>query len=86
MKITLSNLSTAEQIVLNLSLGTPQASKIPSRSALWFILIKYEQISNEERISAIILTHSASGIIGSYCPAMSKSWNKNTGQKTKIDH
>ena len=34
---TLSNLSTDEHIVRNLSLGTPHTSKIPSKILLWLI-------------------------------------------------
>lgn len=39
--------------------------------------------SSWERISATIRTHSASGIIGSYSPAMSKSCKNNRLIRTK---
>lgn len=41
---TLSSLSTAEHIALNLSSGTPQAANIPSNNFLWLICKKNQNI------------------------------------------
>jgi len=70
---TLSSLSTEEQAVRNLSDGTPQASNKPSSSCRWFTLITKSPIFREVSISLKTRTHSTSGIMGSYWPAMSKS-------------
>ena len=48
----LSSLSTAEQIVRNLSIGTPQISKIASNNFLWFNFIKNFPTGNSDKISA----------------------------------
>lgn len=74
--LTLSNLSTDEQIVLNLSVGTPQASNIPSKICRWFNLITYSPILRELKISETTFTHSASGNMGSNWPAISKSYKR----------
>ena len=77
IKLTLSNLSTEEQMVLNMSLETPHTSKMPSRICLWFTFTTNLPTSSDSRISLTILTHSASGIMASVAPAMSKSWEEN---------
>ncbi len=71
--VTLSSLSTVEQIVLNMSGFTPHTSKIPSSIFLWLSLMTNFPTSMEDNISWTTLIHSASGTIGSYWPAMSKS-------------
>jgi len=38
---TLSSLSTADEMLLIFSEGTPHTSKIPSRIFLWFSLLEY---------------------------------------------
>ena len=70
---TLSSLSTEEQTVRNLSDGTPQASNKPSSSCRWFTLIRKSPIFKVVSISLTTRTHSTSGTMGSYWPAMSKS-------------
>ena len=74
---------------LNISSATPHTSNIPSKiflkktdlrskclemkPHLWLTLITNLPTSTAVRISWTIFTHSASGIIASYSPAMSKS-------------
>ena len=86
---TLSSLSTALQMQRNMSVATPQTSNIPSKIFRWFtcsgnvdkscyIILQLTLMTNlptstAVRISLTIFTHSASGIIASYSPAMSKS-------------
>ena len=86
----LSNLSTLDQMVLNMSAFTPQTSNMPSKiilqssfnifprlqdkvANLWFTFTTNLPTLTPDKISWTIFTHSASGIMASYCPAMSKS-------------
>lgn len=84
-QLTLSNLSTAEHIDRNLSCGTPQASNIPSSNSLWLSLITYGPSSSPSMISCTTFTHSASGIIASYAPAISKSYKNSRINKLFFD-
>lgn len=72
--ITLSNLSIAEQIDLNLSCGTPHASNIPFNMSRWLIFITDAPISKEFSTLSNTFMHSISGSMGSCAPTMSKSY------------
>ncbi|KAG9991724.1 hypothetical protein KCU98_g96, partial [Aureobasidium melanogenum] len=61
----LSSLSTADEMVLSLSVGTPHTEKIPSRILRWLSLIVYLPFQpSSSKISHAILRISASGIMG----------------------
>ena len=62
---SLSSLSTALQIARNLAGSTPHAANMPSSSWRWLTLTANRPSRSPPRISLTILTHSASGSIGS---------------------
>ena len=70
---SLSSLSTAEQIVRNLSGGQPHRSKIESSRRRWLSLMQKLPIGRSVRISAHTVTASASATMSGNVPAMSKS-------------
>jgi hypothetical protein len=70
---SLSSLSIEEQTVLNKSLLHPAYLIIASSIFLWLTLTKNSFTFSPSSISCIIARTSASGIIASYFPAISKS-------------
>ena len=99
-KVTLSNLSTADDIGRIFSGGTPQTSKTPSKIFLWLIYVQYKQFCMDSRRSnrrtlmvnsptssrvKIVhskLSNSASGIIVSHWPEISKSCHESIHSRT----
>lgn len=70
---SLSSLSMAEHTARNLAAGTPASCSVASSRPRWLSLMVKSPMGSDDRISAATDTTSASGIMGAYTPATSKS-------------